>query len=116
MTLQTWGQRKRHPQGGIVSLPFYLAALTRLSSVQKLILGLVADCFERGPPFQPTLPALAKLCSCSRKSAWKALQGLDGQHGWIIKDWRGGQKSNVYLPGWRLKRILIRCNKKGAAS
>lgn len=112
VTLQSCGQRKRHPQAKVESLPFYIASLHRLNSVQKLILALVADCFERGPPFRPSLAALGKLCSCSRKTAWRALQGLDGQHGWIVRDWQGGQKTNIYLPGWRLKRILIRCGKK----
>lgn len=97
------------PQKKIDSLPFYIASLNRLTLAQKYILSLVADCFERGPPFRPSLPALAKLCSCSRKTVWRALQGLDGQHGWIVSDWRGGQKTNIYLPGWRLKRVLYRC-------
>lgn len=107
MTLQPCGQRRRYPQH-VTSLIFYIHSLNRLRSEQKSILLLVADCHNRGSPFQPSLTALGKLCSCSRKTAWRALQGLDGQHGWIIRDWRGGQKSNVYLPGWRLKRILDR--------
>ncbi len=102
------GQRRRHPQGKIESLPFYLASLNRLTSVQKIILSLVADCSERGPPFRPSLSALGKLCSCSRKTVWRALQGLEGQHGWVVSDWQGGQRTNIYLPGWRLKRILYR--------
>ena len=108
MTPHSCGQRRRHPQGGIESLPFYIASLHRLTTVQKIILGLVADCSERGPPFRPSLPALGKLCSCSRRTAWTALQGLDGHHGWIVSDWQGGQKTNIYLPGWRLKRMLYR--------
>lgn len=107
MTLRGCGQRGRNSQV-VESLIFYVHSLKRLNGEQKSILLLVADCHNRGSPFQPSLDALGKLCSCSRKTAWRALQGLDGQHGWIIRDWRGGQKSNVYLAGWRLKRILQR--------
>ena len=99
------------PQGypqQIESLIFYLASLKRLTAVQKFILLLIADCTERGPPFHPSLAALAMLCSCSRRYVWNALQGLEGPHGWIVADWRGGQKTNIYLAGWRLKRILHR--------
>lgn len=99
-------QKRHYPQGAIVSLGFYLASLTRLSSVQKLILVLLADCELRGPPFRPSLEAMARLCSCSRKTVWRSLQGLDGQHGWILREWQGGQKTNTYLPGWRLKNLL----------
>lgn len=94
----------------IESLIFYLVSLKRLTTVQKMILGLIADCTERGPPFRPSLATLAILCSCSRKTVWRALQGLEGPHGWIVTDWRGGQKTNIYLAGWRLKRILQRHN------
>ena len=112
VTPYSCGQRRRHPQGGIESLLFYLASLNRITSVQKLILALVSDCAERGPPFRPSLAALAKMCSCSRKTVWRALQGLEGNHGWIVRDWRGGQKTNEYMPGWRLKRILQRWRTK----
>jgi hypothetical protein len=107
VTPQACGQRRRTAQG-ITSLIFYIKSLDRLTSEQKDILLFVADCHCRGSPFHPTLPELAKLCSCSRKTAWRALQGLDGRHGWIIRDWRGGQKSNRYLPGWRLRLIVER--------
>lgn len=113
VTLQPCGQRRRYPQGKVDSFIFYVHSLHRLSTVQKSILLLVADCSERGPPFRPSLAALGKLCSCSRKTAWRALQGLDGQHGWIVRDWQGGQKTNNYFPGWRLKRILQRAKQKG---
>ena len=112
VTLVTCGQRRRHPQGTVESIVFYLASLQRLTTVQKCILFLLIDCTQRGPPFRPSLAALGTLCSCSRKTAWRALQGLDGQHGWIVRDWQGGQKTNVYLPGWRLKGILKRYRKK----
>lgn len=97
------------------SFAFYVAGLRRLSTVQKMIVMLVADCHGRSPPgrFQPSLSALGRLCSCSRKTAWRALQGLEGQHGWIVNDWRGGQKTNEYLPGWRLRRVLQRYKKGG---
>jgi len=103
----------RNPQAHhdrIDSLAFYVAGLHRLSTVQKMVLLLVADCHGRSPPgiFQPSLLALGRMCGCSRKTVWRALQGLGGHHGWILPDWRGGQKSNVYLPGWRLKRIIQR--------
>lgn len=105
--------RQRGDAQGIHSLPFYVGSLKRLSATRKFILLLVADCFERGPPFQPSLLALARLCSCSRRTVMAALDGLDGNHGWIIRDWRGGQKTNVYLPGWRLKRVLQRYRQRG---
>lgn len=107
MTPYSCGRRRRSPQS-VNSLAFYIASLRGLSATQKLLLWLVADCFERGPPFQPGLFALGKLCSCSRRTVMAALDGLDGKHGWIVRDWRGGQKTNVYLPGWRLKRVLYR--------
>lgn len=107
VTRQPCGQRRRNSQG-VESLIFYIHSLDRLTSEQKSVLLLVADCHNRGSPFRPSLEALGKLCSCSRKTAWRALQGLDGTHGWIIRDWRGGQKTNEYQAGWRLKRILSR--------
>jgi len=118
MTPKTCGQVRRYPQGGIASFTFYVMGLHRLNTVQKCILLLVGDVHGRSPPgrFQPSLTALGKLCSCSRKTAWRALQGLDGQHGWIVRDWRGGQKSNEYLPGWRLKRIIQRYGIRRAGS
>lgn len=104
-----------HPRRneGIKSLAFYLAGLKRLNAAQKIILGLVAECEERGPPFRPSLAKLAGLCSCSTKHCWRALNGLDGQHGWIIREWYGGQKTNSYRAGWRLKRILQRYRTQG---
>ena len=113
VTLLPCGQRRRYPQVQVESFLFYIASLNRLTTVQKCILLLIADCTERGPPFRPSLGALGRLCSCSRKTAWRALQGLDGQHGWIVRDWQGGQKTNIYLAGWRLKRILYRYRKTG---
>lgn len=110
MTPHSCGQPRRNPQA-VKSFPFYVASLKGLSATQKLILWLVTDCFERGPPFQPSLVALGKLCSCSRRTVMQAMKGLDGQHGWIVNDWRGGQKTNIYLPGWRLKKILLRYKK-----
>lgn len=112
VTRQPCGQRRRHPQGGIQSFLFYVHSIHRLSTVQKSIILLVTDCHNRGSPFRPSLVALGKLCSCSRKTAWRALQGLDGQHGWITREWQGGQKTNIYSPGWRLKRILERWRKQ----
>jgi hypothetical protein len=106
----------KRPQGyqqKLDSLIFYLMSLKGLTAVQKIILALVADCTERGPPFYPSLPALAKLCSCSRRYVWKALQGLAGPHGWIVNDWRGGRATNHYFAGWRLKRILKRYRRLG---
>lgn len=111
MTPHFCGQPARYPHPGVKSLAFYVGSIRGLSSTQKLILWFVSDCFERGPPFQPSLSALGKLCSCSRRSVIYAMRGLDGQHGWIVNDWRGGQKTNVYLPGWRLKKILSRYKK-----
>lgn len=110
MTPHSWGQGRRYPQHPqrIDSLTFYVMSLDRLSTVQKCVLLLIADCAERGPPFQPSLAELARLCSCSRKTVWLALRGLDGQAGWIKQDWRGGQKTNRYFPGWRLQRLLRR--------
>lgn len=107
MTPLSCGLSGRNAQD-IHSCTFYVASLARLTAEQKIIVLLVADCYERGPPFQPKLAALAKLCSCSRKTVWRALQGLEGHHGWIVNEWRGGQKTNCYRPGWRLVRILHR--------
>lgn len=112
MTPHSVDNRWRNSQP-VTSFAFYVASLRRLSSTQKLILLLVADCFERGPPFQPSLVALGKLCSCSRRTVMAALRGLEGQHGWIVNDWRGGQQTNVYLPGWRLRRVLQRYRRLG---
>lgn len=110
MTLHSCGQPRRNPQS-VNSFPFYVASLKGLSATQKFILLLLADCHNRGSPFQPSLVTLGKLCSCSRRTAIYAIKGLDGQHGWIVNDWRGGQKTNIYLPGWRLKKILLRYRK-----
>lgn len=117
VTLRNCGQPRRNSQDKINSFIFYVLGMHRLTTVQKCILLLVGDCHGRSPPgrFQPSLTALGRLCSCSRKTAWRALQGLDGQHGWIVRDWRGGQKSNEYLPGWRLKRLLQRYRIKGGS-
>ena len=116
VTLQRCGQVGANPHlEEVRSFAFYVAGLRRLNTVSKMILLLIADCHGRSPPgrFQPSLEALGRLCGCSRKTAWRALQGLDGQHGWIVRDWRGGQKSNEYLPGWRLKRVMQRYKKGG---
>lgn len=110
MTPYSCGQPRRNSQT-VNSFPFYVASIKGLSSTQKFILILLADAHNRGSPFQPSLMALGKLCSCSRRTAIYAIRGLAGQHGWIVNDWRGGQKTNVYLPGWRMKRILGRTQK-----
>src|SRR5437660_9797811 len=104
MTTHSVDKCRWYPQGRVKSFPFYVCSLDRLSIVQKCLLFLVADCYERGPPFRPSLQVLAKLCSCSSKSVWRALNGLDGRHGWIEREWQGGQKTNIYRAGWRLKR------------
>lgn len=115
MTPYSGGQPRRYPQRDIGSLLFYIASIKGLSATQRWILALVCDCAGRSPPgiFQPSLMALGKLCSCSRRTVMYAMKGLSGNHGWIVNDWRGGQKTNVYLPGWRLKKLLIRYRKKG---
>jgi hypothetical protein len=43
----------------------------------------------------------------------RALAGLDGRHGWIKTEWRGGRKANLYRPGWRLLRLVERVNREG---
>ena len=102
-----YGRRAR-AQGRIESLTFYLYCLDGLTHCQKSILLLVADAERRGQVFQPSLPALGKMLSGSRLKAWRALRGLDGSHGWIRSEWRGGRQTNVYAAGWRLARILDR--------
>lgn len=97
-----------YPHHPIQSLPFYILGLDRLTTAQKLILLAVADCYARRKPFQPSLAVLARLCSCSRRSVMRALCGLDGRHGWIRNEWRGGRKTNIYSPGWRLAQLMQR--------
>jgi len=94
-------------------VPFYLAGLVGLSPAERWIVLLLADAERRGRTFWPSLPRLAAMCGCSRSKVWRALQDLEhgnARHkgGWILCEWRGGKKTNIYTPGRRLARIVQR--------
>ena len=99
-------------QRPIQSLHFYVLALDlgrdRLTQTKKHVLLAVADCYRRRKPFQPSLASMAKMFSCSRRTVTRAIYGLEGRHGWIHNEWRGGRKTNIYSPGWRLLSLIGR--------
>lgn len=90
-----------------------IANRSDLSTVEKLLLCLMADCASR--QVELTHFELAALCSSSRRSVFTALKNLR-RHDLIIQNWRGGQKSNIYIAGWRLKQVLTPKRKKGEQS
>jgi|GEM_PF-3889738 len=106
------GHAQPYTHSPIKSLPFYILGLDRHTMAGKLILLAVADCYERRKPFQPSLPVLAKMLSCSRSTVARGLSALEGRHGWVSNEWRGGRKTNIYSPGWRLLQLIQRTERR----
>lgn len=78
--------------------------ISRLTGTQKLILLFIYACFRARAPCWPRIQELARRCSCSRRSVFTALAGLEPK--WIRIERRVGVGSSIYKPSARLLRVL----------
>jgi hypothetical protein len=110
MKPHSWGFKATNAQATpqpIKHLWFYFLGLEGLTDTQIVILQTIVQCYHNRDPCQPSLPTWARWFGRSRSKVLLAIRDLE-QKQWIVVDWRGGRKSNVYSPGPRLWRVLRR--------
>lgn len=100
-------QTEKNQQGAvekrIASALLYVCSLRGLSTIQKLILGIVVDAHIRGARFWPRSRVFAKQASCSPPTLYRAVKRLIPE--WLTVE-RRPSKPAIYRPSQKLLRVL----------